>query len=1220
MTSGRLLARNLVYHWRGNVAVGLGVVVGTAVLTGALLVGDSLRGSLRDLSQRQLEWVDYALIPGRFFEEDLAFAIPGKRVVPTILLQGSAAGVPSEDSQSVRRVGQVSVFGVATKDWNWHFNPQRAVPSMVVPDHEFIAADMAGDQVALNEPLAKELGVSVGDRVVLQLPKPSPIPRETALGRRKTDDVFASLELTVASILADGAPGSRFSLNPTPAAPRNAFVPIPLLQDRLEVKGRINAILFGGGIHDTVFGDKARASTQEWLSRVLLLEDWGLTVRTPQTRVDELFRKLGRKSSGVLSRTQWQGRIAEAVAKAADADGDGKLSRSELLGFYEQSRGYISLESRQMILEPAVAKAAFRAAKDSNLNAAPTLVYLANWIESGRAKVPYSIVAALDPALPPPLGPFLPAGVTTLQDDEIVLADLPESPLKAMPGDQVKLTYFEPVEGGQLREPTATLRLLGMIPIQGVAEDSDLTPEFPGITDKLDIRDWNPPFDYDNKRVTRRDENYWKLYRTTPKAYITLKKGQELWGSRFGNLTSIRLAPEKPVPGAKLQELSDSFSSRLRDQLNPEEGGFVLQDLRDHSLQAGSSGTDFAMLFLGFSFFLIVAALLLVGLLFRLNMDRRAAQIGLLFATGYRRRRVGLLLLGEGAIVSALGAAFGCLAAFIYATVLLDLLRSRWPGGLDRSFLTLHASFQSPAIGFFASFLVSVATIAVAVWLFARVPPRVLLSGDTSHERDPAKAVKPPRTSLYIAGGFLVLAAILVVVGWFVHDHEARAGTFFSSGACLLTAALAALWAWMKRTRHGTVSGHGLPALTRLGARNGARNPLRSILTAGLLAAAAFLIVAVESFRRHTDADYLRKDSSSGGFSLLAESDVPLFNDLNSDKGREEVVVQLQRRLKEQGRETRPELAKAREELAAVEFFPFRTHGGDDASCLNLYQPRRPKLLGASSRLIARGGFQFAASEAKSDDERQNPWRLLDREDDAIPVIGEANTVTWMLKTKLGGELEVQNERGETVKLRIVGLLHDSVFQSGLIMSEKNLLKLYPSQEGYNLFLIDTRDQRPAEVRKLLENSLADRGFEVTPTVERLEKYLAVENTYLSTFQLLGGLGLLLGALGLAVVLLRGVWERRGELALLRALGFRHRDLGRLVLAENGFLLLLGLGAGTVAALVSVAPYLISGAGQLPLLRLLGLFSGVLLVGLIAGALAMRAALQAPLIPALRRE
>src|SRR5262249_19240893 len=182
-----------------------------------------------------------------------------------------------------------------------------------------------------------------------------------------------------------------------------------------------------------------------------------------------------------------------------------------------------------------------------------------------------------------------------------------------------------------------------------------------------------------------------------------------------------------------------------------------------------------------------------------------------------------------------------------------------------------------------------------------------------------------------------------------------------------------------------------------------------------------------------------------------------------------------------------------RAELAAVDFFPFRTHAGDDASCLNLYQPRRPKLLGVSSRLIERGGFQFANSEAKTDEERQNPWRLLERESDVIPVIGEANTVTWMLKSKLGGELEVPNERGETVKLRIVGLLQDSVFQSGLIMSEKNLLKLYPSQEGYNLFLIAMPDQVPADVRRLLESGLADRGFEVTLTAERLKEYLAAD-------------------------------------------------------------------------------------------------------------------------------
>ena len=67
--------------------------------------------------------------------------------------------------------------------------------------------------------------------------------------------------------------------------------------------------------------------------------------------------------------------------------------------------------------------------------------------------------------------------------------------------------------------------------------------------------------------------------------------------------------------------------------------------------------------------------------------------------------------------------------------------------------------------------------------------------------------------------------------------------------------------------------------------------------------------------------------------------------------------------------------------------------------------------------LIRRGGFRFAAAESPEGKERRNPWLLRNLTDsDAIPVVGEANTVTWMLKSKLGGELEVPNERGEMVK------------------------------------------------------------------------------------------------------------------------------------------------------------------------------------------------------------
>src|SRR5262249_366789 len=210
----------------------------------------------------------------------------------------------------------------------------------------------------------------------------------------------------------------------------------------------------------------------------------------------------------------------------------------------------------------------------------------------------------------------------------------------------------------------------------GVTGDPDLTPEFPGITDKLGIRDWDPPFPYDNRRVKARDDQYWKDYRTTPKAYVTLETGRKLWASRFGSLTSVRLAPKE---GDDLTAAAKAFKESLLKHLNPERGGFVFDKVKENALQASRDGTDLAGLFLGFSFFLIVAALLLVGLLFRLNLDRRASEIGLLLAAGYRRSTVRWLLLGEGAVLAAVGAAVGLGVALAYAAGVGRFLAIIWP-------------------------------------------------------------------------------------------------------------------------------------------------------------------------------------------------------------------------------------------------------------------------------------------------------------------------------------------------------------------------------------------------------------------------------------------------------------------------------------------------------------------------------------------------------------
>jgi hypothetical protein len=550
----------------------------------------------------------------------------------------------------------------------------------------------------------------------------------------------------------------------------------------------------------------------------------------------------------------------------------------------------------------------------------------------------------------------------------------------------------------------------------------------------------------------------------------------------------------------------------------------------------------------------------------------------------------------------------------------VQLLAALWPGGTLHSFLRPHYTWLSLAIGFIGSLIVSQLTIVWAVRVLGKVAPSALLAGQTTSEGEPGTP-KRPRWSWWIAGLSAVGAVALLIGARWVQDHEMRAMTFFGSGSLLLTACLAAVWAWMRGSQHRTVDGHGTWAIARLGVRNAARHPVRSLLTAGLLASAAFLLVAVEAFRRNADTHDTGDTSPSGGFSLMAESDLPLFKDLNSDDGRQELLDKLLIRYRDElggdNAKAQQRVAEAKALLEQVKVFAFRVRAGDDASCLNLYQPRRPRLLGVPASLTDRRRFAFAAIDATTDAERQNPWQILSRQGGDIPAFGEQNTVVWMLKSGLGKVLSVPDEKGTEQPLRIDGLLQDSVFQSGLLVSAENFLKLYPGHEGYNFFLIQSPPGKERDVKNLLETSLADRGFEVTSTTQRLESFLAVENTYLSTFQALGGLGLVLGSLGLAVVLLRGIWERRGELALLRALGYRRATLGWLVLAENGFLLLLGLGAGTASALLAVAPYQ---AGPMPWTWLLGLLAVVLAVGLAAGALAVAGTLRAPLVPALRRE
>jgi hypothetical protein len=380
------------------------------------------------------------------------------------------------------------------------------------------------------------------------------------------------------------------------------------------------------------------------------------------------------------------------------------------------------------------------------------------------------------------------------------------------------------------------------------------------------------------------------------------------------------------------------------------------------------------------------------------------------------------------------------------------------------------------------------------------------------------------------------------------------------------------------------------------------------------------LLVAVESFRRQPGTEFLDKTGGSGGFNLIAEADVPAFQSFDSGPGRSDLESRLQAAF---GSSADPRYKAAMAELQDIEVYALRLRDGDDASCMNLYQAARPRVLGVPEQLITRGGFKFYATESSTADERANPWLLLKGQPtqgpEPIPVFCEQNTAQWMLKKSLGDEFTIPGDDGKEVTVRLVGTLSDSPFQSELLMSAESFARAFPKTGGYRVFLVRTPPGQEEAVARVLSIGFRANGLIATPTRERVATYQAVIGAYLSTFQLLGGLGLLLGVLGLAVVVLRGVWERVGELALLRAVGYRTRQLQLLVLAENALLLVAGLAIGVLAALISVAPHIAEGAA-IPWLRLAAILSLVLVVGLVVASAATAGILRVPVIPALRRE
>ena len=162
MTQLQLIIRSFIHYFRSNLLVALGVAISTMVLTGSLVIGDSVRHSLTKATFYRLgETTHLVSVTERYFRQEMAAEIEQDnrqiQATPLFLLDGMAVSGGGQ-----QQVNKVQVLGV---------------------DEDFgeIAGtlfyqELVDNEIAISENLAERLQVAEGDNILVRIKKASLIP------------------------------------------------------------------------------------------------------------------------------------------------------------------------------------------------------------------------------------------------------------------------------------------------------------------------------------------------------------------------------------------------------------------------------------------------------------------------------------------------------------------------------------------------------------------------------------------------------------------------------------------------------------------------------------------------------------------------------------------------------------------------------------------------------------------------------------------------------------------------------------------------------------------------------------------------------------------------------------------------------------------------------------------------------------------------------------
>ena len=817
MNSWRFIRNSLVYYRRKHLLLVLGIAISGAVITGALLVGDSVKYSLNRIVEQRLGKISHVMKAGdRYFTTDLSMGVAKELQVPVsslLLQEGTAIG---EGGQL--RVNQVQVLGVDAA-----FDR--------VAGYTGVYSELSGDTIIISRNLASRLNKRVGDELLLRIEKGSLMPLNAPFV--SDAEVLVSMRAHIRDIVDEDRLG-RFNLKVSQTAPFNVFVSLERLQQVMELQGRANILLVAdltnrdqAAIMDEVSRHFSAADAGLKISPVG--EDQELEIKSERVFIDEnlseVLNSLG-KESGIEASGGVEGIITYFV-------------NSFSLGARSTPYSFVStlpadrLDMDEIIINRWLADDLKAVTGDS--------IYL-SWFEVGPLRELNEVSS-----------PFVVKEIVPIEGRYADASVMPDLPGLSDAGNCRDWDTGVPIKLESIRD-----------------EDEDYWDHYGGlpkayISINRGVEMWKNRF------------GVYTSFRYDISGFVDdvqdsadMQDYSDIQDFAYKDSEYRRIADVGLVDTAVL-----ALEQDLLEQIEPFMLGFTMEATRSKGDEAASGGVDFSQLFGGLSFFLLLAGVMLTILLFLMNLESREEQMGTLVTMGIRGGFIRRLLFVESMLVALAGAIGGLLLAVLYNRLVFHALNSIWKDVIRTEMMHVDIRFSTLLIGL----LITLGIAFVSFWFPLSRKLGKLLNSHRKLvvQKRRVKAGRDGRLAGLLSLGSGMVALGLLASQMLRHE-VVNAALFFPAGGLLLISAVSFfLWYLGKKEKP---SGPDFD-LAVLSWKNATRNRTRSMSIVILFAIGAFLVISTGSNRKDLFSNSGDPSSGTGGFLYYAQSTLPVLQRLN---------------------------------------------------------------------------------------------------------------------------------------------------------------------------------------------------------------------------------------------------------------------------------------------------------------------------------------------------